>query len=143
MSVDRIWNLVETLESCCPARGKLEKHAMLCGTLEAAGHLMDPGMYTLARALEQGLDNFLLWWDDETGRELRPFYRTGFASLIVCAGVPLGRENRSCATCASFDAELGCMNGVSFLDRTSGEYFAPRPDDCCSDHEPRGADDQH
>ncbi|WP_321920060.1 hypothetical protein [Paraburkholderia tropica] len=66
-----------------------QRHAVTCGALEAAGHLMDPGINTLATAHRQGLNFFLMQLDRALGRELAPHFRAGFMGLLVAADIPL------------------------------------------------------
>lgn len=86
---DLIWNLVTTVESSVSHVTRWQGHAVTCGALEAAGHLMDPGINTLATARRQGLNFFLMQLDRALGRRLAPYFDSGFIGLLIAADVPL------------------------------------------------------
>lgn len=86
---DIIWNLVTTVESSVSHMTRWQRHAVTCGALEAAGHLMDPGINTLATAHRQGINFFLMQLDRALGRRLAPHFDAGFLGLLVAADVSL------------------------------------------------------
>lgn len=86
---DQLWDLATLVESAAPSLGRWQQHSVTCGALEAAGHLMDPGINTLATAYSQGLNLFLMQLDRALGRRLAPHFDAGFVGLLVAADVPL------------------------------------------------------
>jgi hypothetical protein len=86
---DRLMALVQTLEECCPPLDDLKMFAFRSGLLEAAGHLMDPGINTLAVAHRQGFDFLCIQFDRKCEARMRKPFDAGFTSLLVLADVPL------------------------------------------------------
>ncbi|WP_306715120.1 hypothetical protein [Burkholderia dolosa] len=86
---EQIWSLAAIVESAATASGRLQRHAVTCGAMEAAGHLVDPGINTLGRAHRQGLNLFVMQFDRATGKRLAPHFNSGFVGLLIAANVPL------------------------------------------------------
>ncbi|NVE22366.1 hypothetical protein [Burkholderia glumae] len=75
--VERIDRLCGSVVCCSPVKNPAERVVVARGTIEAMGHILDPGCNTDARAFRQGWD----WLCIETGgKELPQRYRLLFAA---------------------------------------------------------------
>ena len=66
--------------------------------------------------------------------------RAGFLSADTAPKKPTSSgpvHKPSCASCTSYDAELGCMNGVSIVEPATGEHRGVNSDDICHDFAPK------